>query len=51
MGQQSPGCCANDSAVPQPSGRTKDCKSFRVDVEDESDEEDNDADTVAGMCL
>lgn len=51
-GQQSAGSGANDNAVPQPSSSTKDCKSFYVDVGDDfEDEDDNDADTTAGLFL
>lgn len=42
-GQRSPGIGAKDIAVPQPSGNTRECNCFPVDVDD-SDEEDYDSD-------
>ena len=50
--QQDPGSGANDNAVPQPSGSTKTCNSFYVNMEDDFEEEDdNDADNKAGLFL
>lgn len=50
--QQSVDMGARDIAVPQPSGSTKECDSFPVNVQDDSDEEDGDGgddDISSGM--
>lgn len=50
-GQKGPGSGAKDTGLPQPSGSTKACMPFPVDVEDDDDDNDVGDNLPAGTCV